>query len=96
MVATGYGDQKPAYSNRTAKGREKNRRVTILVARDQVVRRFLSAYGSEIMTEASVEAMLESMPAAEDQPAVIEQTETERGGILYRQANDLGEEAQQE
>lgn len=96
MVATGYGEHKPAYSNRTAKGREKNRRVTILVARDQLVRRFLSAYGTEIMTEASVEAMLESVPAADKQPAVIEQTETEHGGILYRQANDLSEDAQQE
>jgi len=96
LVASGYGEHRPLYSNRTAEGREKNRRVTLVVARDQQVRRLLSAYGGELLTVKSVEAMLENMPAEPETPPVIEQTETESGGILYRQAEPEPESTQQE
>ena len=96
LVASGYGEFRPAYSNRSRTGREKNRRVTLVVARDQQVRRLLSAYGGELLTPESVESLLEAIPEVEVTPPIIEQTETERGGMLYRQAEQESGHTQQE
>lgn len=96
LVASGYGEHRPAYSNRSKTGREKNRRVTLVVARDQQVRRLLSAYGGELLTVEAVESLLEAIPEAEVLPPIIEQTETERGGMLYRQAEQGSGHTQQE
>ncbi len=96
LVASGYGEYRPAYSNRSETGREKNRRVTLVVARDQQVRRLLSAYGGALLTAESVETMLEALPEVPVAPPIIEQTETERGGMLYRQAEQGSDHTQQE
>lgn len=96
LVASGYGEYRPAYSNRSETGREKNRRVTLVVARDQQVRRLLSAYGGALLTAESVETMLEALPEVPAAPPIIEQTETERGGMLYRQAEQGSDHTQQE
>ena len=43
LAAVGYGEYHPVATNATPEGREKNRRVTIIVARDADVQRGLTA-----------------------------------------------------
>lgn len=87
LVASGYGEHRPLYSNRTEQGRLRNRRVMLVVARDQSIRRLVSAYGGDLLSKESIDAMLQQVPQEAETTPVIEQTETERGGILYRQAD---------
>jgi chemotaxis protein MotB len=85
MAAVGYGEYQPAYSNRTAEGRRLNRRIVIVVSRDEKVRRAVSAFGSDQVSEDAVNAMLIEQGREEDAPPTLEQVETE-DGILFRQA----------
>lgn len=84
MAAVGYGEYQPAYSNRTLEGRRLNRRIVIVVSRDEKVRRAVSSFGSDRVSEDAVNAML-TEEAAVDEPPTLEQIETE-DGILFRQA----------
>ncbi|MBT00686.1 MAG: chemotaxis protein MotB [Oceanospirillaceae bacterium] len=85
MAAVGYGEYQPAYSNRTAEGRRLNRRIVIVVSRDEKVRRAVSSYGSDRVSEDAVNTMLTEPESGQSGPPVLEQIETE-GGILFRQA----------
>lgn len=84
MAAVGYGEYQPAYSNRTAEGRSRNRRVVIVISRDERVRRAVSAFGSQQISTDTVSELLEAEPAA-PKPA-LEQVETASGGMLFRRA----------
>ena len=85
MAAVGYGEYQPAYSNRTPNGRELNRRIVIVVARDEKVRRAVEAFGSQQVSEDAVNKILtESADPSEEIPT-LEQVQTENG-ILFRQA----------
>lgn len=83
MAAVGYGQHKPAYTNRTIEGQQLNRRIVIVVSRDQAVRNSLIATGSSGLSEQTVKTLL--MPGIESAPAVLEQVETD-SGIIFRQA----------
>jgi len=84
MAAVGYGEYQPAYSNRTEEGRSRNRRVVIVISRDERVRRVVSAFGSQQIATDAVSELLQREPAPP--PAALEQVETASGGVLYRQA----------
>lgn len=84
MAAVGYGEYQPAYSNRTEQGRELNRRVVIVISRDERVRRSLSAVGAEQVSGDVVSTMI-STGAQPDDATVVEQVETATGGKLFRQ-----------
>jgi chemotaxis protein MotB len=92
MAAVGYGEFQPAYSNRTAEGQRLNRRVLIVVSRDEKVRRTVSSFGSQQISADAVSTVL-SNPDKEIIP-VIEQVETGDGGVLFRRAEP--EPSQQE
>ena len=92
MAAVGYGEFQPAYSNRTAEGQRLNRRVLIVVSRDEKVRRTVSSFGSQQVSADAVSTVLAN-PDKEKVP-VIEQVETGDGGILFRQSEQ--EDAEQE
>jgi len=85
MAAVGYGEYQPAYSNRTEEGRRLNRRIVIVVSRDEKVRRAVVSYGSEQVSSDAVSTLLTEEPDPSDEPAALEQIETE-DGILFRQA----------
>jgi len=86
MAAVGYAEFQPAYSNRTAEGRQRNRRLVIVIARDERVRRLVQAFGSQRVSEDAVRALMSAEERREtaESPA-LEQVETE-SGILFRQA----------
>lgn len=86
MAAVGYGEYQPAYSNRTEQGRRLNRRIVIVVSRDRKVRRAVSTFGSDQVSEDAVSAMLSEPEAEREAPPTLEQIETE-DGILFRQAS---------
>ncbi|WP_299180459.1 flagellar motor protein MotD [uncultured Neptuniibacter sp.] len=92
MAAVGYGEFQPAYSNRTAEGQRLNRRVLIVVSRDEKVRRLISSFGSQQVSEDAISTLLAN-PEEEVIP-VIEQIETGDGGVLFRRAEP--EPSQQE
>ena len=83
MAAVGYGEYQPAYSNRTERGRQLNRRIVIVVSRDEKVRRAVASYGSHQVSQDAVSTLLTE--TASGAGAVLEQVETE-SGVLYRQA----------
>ena len=86
MAAVGYGEYQPAYSNRTAEGRQRNRRLVIVIARDERVRRLVQAFGSQRVSEDAMRALLTTDPdSPAGEPPALEQVETE-SGILFRQA----------
>jgi chemotaxis protein MotB len=86
MAAVGYGEYQPAYSNRTEEGRKRNRRLVIVIARDERVRRLVQAFGSQRVSEDAVRALLATEPREETgDPPALEQVDTE-SGILFRQA----------
>ncbi|SEG58059.1 flagellar motor protein MotB [Marinobacterium lutimaris] len=84
MAAVGYGEFQPAYSNRTAEGRRLNRRIVIVVSRDEKVRRAVASFGSEQVSNDAVSEMLTEQEQ-EKAPPALEQVETQ-DGILIRQA----------
>ncbi|MDF2181372.1 flagellar motor protein MotB [Neptuniibacter sp. CAU 1671] len=84
MAAVGYGEYQPAYSNRTAKGQQLNRRVVIVISRDEKVRRVVTAFGSQNVSSDAVSTLF-SEPGTEPRP-VVEQVQKEDGGVLFRQA----------
>lgn len=83
MAAVGYGEFQPAYSNRTVEGQRLNRRVLIVVSRDEKVRRTVSSFGSQQVSADAVSTVL-TQPEKDATP-VIEQVETGTG-VIYRQA----------
>jgi len=82
LAAVGYGEFQPAYSNRTAEGRRLNRRVVIVVSRDEKIRRSITSFGSQQVSPDAVSTMLNTV---RDEAPIIEQVETD-GGILFRQS----------
>lgn len=96
MAAVGYGEHQPAYSNRTEEGRQLNRRVVIVVSRDEKVRRTLSAFGSQQVSKDAVSTVIATDPSESADSPVIEQVQTATGGKLFRQvAPESGPETQE-
>lgn len=83
MAAVGYGEFKPAYSNRTLEGQQLNRRIIVVVSRDQAVRQALIATGSSGISELTVKTLL--VPEVNPGEDALEQIETETG-VIFRQA----------
>ncbi|MFT6913969.1 MAG: chemotaxis protein MotB [Motiliproteus sp.] len=86
MAAAGYAQYQPKVSNLNASGRSKNRRVVIIVSRDESVRRALSGYGSGTLDEDAVETILQQrIDLAEPVAPVaeVQRLETESGGVLF-------------
>ena len=83
MAAVGFGEHKPAYSNRTEEGQRLNRRIIIVLSRDETVRQSLISTGSSGLSEQTVKTLL--VPETSTQPDALEQVETE-AGIIFRQA----------
>ncbi|MBP0048503.1 flagellar motor protein MotD [Marinobacterium sp. AK62] len=97
LAAVGYGQYQPAYSNRTEEGRQRNRRIVIVIARDERVRRAVQAYGSDRISDDAVNTLLieQDREQTQQQEAAptLEQVETD-SGILFRQADP--EQAQEQ
>ncbi|MEH6470203.1 MAG: flagellar motor protein MotD [Halopseudomonas sp.] len=86
MAAVGYGQFQPKVSNLSAKGRSKNRRVVIIVSRDERVQRALTGYGSRAISEDAVQTILQQHRVeseASEPESVIQRLETETGGVLF-------------
>jgi len=83
MAAVGYGEFKPAYSNRTLEGQQLNRRIVVVVSRDQAVRQALIATGSGGISDLTVKTLL--VPEVDPGEDALEQVETETG-VIFRQA----------
>lgn len=83
LAAVGFGQYQPKVSNRTPRGRAKNRRVKIIVSRDERVRRSLTSYGSEQVSEDAVQAILQEKAQPGEAPAGVKRVETENGGVLF-------------
>ena len=83
MAAVGFGEHKPAYSNRTEEGQRLNRRLIIVLSRDETVRQSLISTGSSGLSEQTVKTLL--VPETSTEPDALEQVETE-AGIIFRQA----------
>lgn len=96
MAAVGYGEFQPAYSNRTDEGRQLNRRVVIVVSRDEKVRRTLSAFGSQQVSKDAVSTVIATDETENAGSPVIEQVETATGGKLFRQITPVDASDQQE
>ncbi|RDE22434.1 flagellar motor protein MotD [Motiliproteus coralliicola] len=97
MAAVGYGQYQPKVSNLSANGRRKNRRVVIIVSRDERVQRALSGYGSGYISEDAVDNLLQQpRPQSAEAPAEggIQRVETEQGGVLFTQG-ETPEQTQQ-
>lgn len=90
MAAVGYGEFQPAYSNRTEAGQKLNRRVVIVVSRDEKVRRTVSSFGSQQVSEDAVSTVLANPD--KNEPPIIEQVETDDGGILFRRPEQQPEQ----
>ncbi|WP_027857818.1 flagellar motor protein MotB [Marinobacterium jannaschii] len=95
LAAVGYGEHQPAYSNRTESGRSLNRRVVIVVSRDEKVRRALSAFGSEQISKDAVSGVIAELNQSENTGA-IEQVQKPGGGVLYRQMAPIDQSRVQE
>jgi len=83
MAAVGYGEYKPAYSNRTIEGQQLNRRIVIVVSRDEAVRQALIATGSGRLSDLTVKTLL--VPTSDPGESALEQVETDTG-VIFRQA----------
>jgi len=83
MAAVGYGEYKPAYSNRTVEGQQLNRRIVIVVSRDEAVRQALIATGSGRLSDLTVKTLL--VPTSDPGESALEQVETDTG-VIFRQA----------
>ncbi len=95
LAAVGYGQYQPAYSNRTAEGRQRNRRIVVVIARDHKVRRAIEAYGSDRISDDAINTLLiEGSKTEQSSTPTLEQVETE-SGILFRQVSPEQEQEQQ-
>lgn len=83
MAAVGYGEHRPAYSNRTAEGQRLNRRLVIVIARDERVRNALIATGQSGISEDTVKSLL--VPQTSGPEGSLEQIETD-SGIIFRRS----------
>lgn len=83
MAAVGFGQYKPAYSNRTEQGQQLNRRIVIVISRDEAVRQSLISTGSSGLSDTTVKTLL--VPEALGEPQALEQIETDTG-VIFRQA----------
>ncbi len=83
MAAVGFGEYHPKYSNRTAEGQQLNRRLVIVVSRDERVRTALLSAGSGGVGEDTVKSLLVPTPVVDDN--ALEQVDTETG-IIFRRA----------
>lgn len=90
LAAVGYGEYRPAYSNRTADGQRMNRRIVIVVSRDERVRMALMATGNEGISLDTVKTLLVPEPVVEDN--ALEQVDTETGIIFRRAVIDEAQE----
>lgn len=91
MAAVGYGEYRPAYSNLSTDGQSLNRRIVIVVSRDERVERAVVALGSNGVSEETVKSLLVPEPIVEDN--ALEQIDTGTG-IIFRRA--LIEEVQEQ
>ena len=91
MAAVGYGEYRPAYSNRTTDGQSLNRRIVIVVSRDERVERAVTASGNNAVSEETVKSLLVPEPIVDDN--ALEQIDTGTG-IIFRRA--LIEEVQEQ
>ena len=86
MAAVGYAQFQPKVSNLSARGRSRNRRVVIIVSRDEGVQRALSGYGSSAISEAEVQSILQRRQQ-QTEPDVaeseVQRIQTESGGLLF-------------
>ncbi|MEH6649238.1 MAG: flagellar motor protein MotD [Motiliproteus sp.] len=62
MAAIGYGENRPKVSNRSARGRSKNRRIVIIVARDETVQRALANDQSHYFSDDAAQKTLQQQP----------------------------------
>ena len=92
MAAVGYGEYKPAYSNRTTEGQQLNRRIVIVISRDEAVRQSLITTGSSGLSEETVRTLL--VPAPRSDAEALEQVETETGVIFRRAVVPQAEEGE--
>lgn len=83
LAAVGFGEHKPAYSNRTAEGQRLNRRIVIVLSRDEAVRQSLLSTGSSGLSEQTVKTLL--VPPNSSSSEALEQIETDEG-VIFRQA----------
>lgn len=84
LAAVGYAEYQPKVSNRTARGRLINRRVKIVISRDERVRRALTSYGSGYVSEEVVDTILEH-DVSSSAAAGIQRIETEQGVLFTRE-----------
>ncbi len=85
MAAVGYGQNRPKVSNLTAKGRSKNRRVVIIVSRDQQVQRALTNDPGHYMSDDAAQNILQQQPQLPEptpEPA-MQRLDTDSGGVLF-------------
>lgn len=89
MAAVGYGEFQPKVSNLTPRGRSKNRRVKIVVSRDEKVQRTLSAMGSGAVSDETVNAILEAGTEQNTAPSQgsVEAIETPQG-VIFTQGEE--------
>ena len=88
MAAVGYGQYQPKVSNLSARGRTKNRRVVIIVSRDERVQRALTSYGSGYISDDAVSAILQQQrqeAAASEAKPTVRRIETEAGEVIFTQ-----------
>ncbi|MEH6810899.1 MAG: flagellar motor protein MotD [Motiliproteus sp.] len=83
MAAVGFGEYQPKVSNLSVRGKSINRRVKIIVSRDERVRRALTSYGSDYVSDEVVETILQEKIGVQT-PGVVQEIETEQG-VLFTQ-----------
>lgn len=84
MAAVGYGEYQPKVSNLTARGRAINRRVKVIVSRDERVRTALAGAGTDYISDDAIDNILEQKVEKEQPPPPLQERETEDGVIFSR------------
>ena len=90
LAAVGFAEFQPKVSNQTARVRQINRRVKIIISRDERVRRALTSYGSSYVSDEVVDTILEEKAEA-NATNPVRRIETEQGVLFTR---DNGDEPQ--
>ncbi len=86
LAAVGYGQNKPKVSNLTPRGRSKNRRVVIIVSRDDQLQRALTVSGNRHLGAAAVQEILQRStpdPGQSAPKSLIKRVESESGAVLF-------------